>query len=236
MATFDVTAAFLEGTADRRLFARLPSCTSATNQRVEIIGNWYGLKQGPKIWNDQLNAILLTLGFVRCPVHPCLYTRTRKGVFILLGVHVDDGLMGCSHDAELNIFLAEFKEHVTDATITRKVLKYTGTTMEVNHEEHYVCTSPRSFKTSFHADLSACLWILLPIFAEPSLTLLFCRTRVLFVLSRIVRVLIFSSLWESWLPGAIIHPLTCIWPRRSASRSIWSATLIYTINWVVWAS
>jgi hypothetical protein len=42
MATFDVTGAFLEGTADRRLFARLPSCISATNQRVEIIGNWYG--------------------------------------------------------------------------------------------------------------------------------------------------------------------------------------------------
>ncbi len=35
MATFDVTAAFLEGTADRKLFARLPSCISATNQRVD---------------------------------------------------------------------------------------------------------------------------------------------------------------------------------------------------------
>jgi hypothetical protein len=147
MATFDVTAAFLEGTTDRRLFARLPSCISATNQRVEIIGNWYGLKQGPKTWNNQLNAILVTLGFVRCPVHPCLYTRTRKGVFILLGVHVDDGLMGCSHDAEFDIFLAEFKEQVTDATITRKVLKCTGTTMEVNHEEHYVRLSHRVYIT-----------------------------------------------------------------------------------------
>jgi hypothetical protein len=57
MATFDVIAAFLEGTADRRLFARLPSCISATYQRVEIIGNWYGLKQGPKIGNDQLATI-----------------------------------------------------------------------------------------------------------------------------------------------------------------------------------
>ncbi len=65
-----------------------------------------------------------------------MYTRTRKGVFILLGVHVDDELVGCSHNAEFDIFLAEFKEHVTDATITRKVLKYTGTTMEFNHEEH----------------------------------------------------------------------------------------------------
>jgi hypothetical protein len=102
MVTFDVTAAFLEGTADRKLFARLPTCISPTNERVEIIGNWYGLK----IWNDQLNAILLELGFLRCPVHPCLYSRERAGVYILLGVHVDDGLMGCSHDEEFDIFLA----------------------------------------------------------------------------------------------------------------------------------
>ncbi len=80
MATFDVTAAFLEGTADRKLFARLPSCISPTNERVEIIGNSYGLKQGPKIWNDQLNAILLELGFLRCPVHThaCTYESARE--------------------------------------------------------------------------------------------------------------------------------------------------------------
>ncbi len=46
--------------------------------------------------------------------------------------------MGCSHDEEFDIFLAEFKEHVREATITRHVQKYTGTTMVVNHEEHYV--------------------------------------------------------------------------------------------------
>ncbi len=125
MATFDVTVAFLEGTADRKLFARLPTYISPSNERVEIIGNWYGLKQGPKISNDQLNAILLKLGFLRCPVHPCLYSRDCAGVHILLGVHVDDGLMGCSHDEEFDIFLAEFKEHVREATITRHVQKYT---------------------------------------------------------------------------------------------------------------
>ncbi len=42
MATFDVTAAFLEGTADCKLFARLPTCISPNNERVEIVGNWYG--------------------------------------------------------------------------------------------------------------------------------------------------------------------------------------------------
>jgi hypothetical protein len=74
MATFDVTAAFLEGTADRKLFARLPTCISPTNERVEIIGNWYGLKQGPRFgtisstpycWSWDFFAVL----FIRVCIH-----------------------------------------------------------------------------------------------------------------------------------------------------------------------
>ncbi len=136
--SMDVTAAFLEGTADCRMFARLPKSIDPDETHVEIIGNWYGLKQGPKIWNDQLNAILITLGFIRCPVHPCLYLRYRNGVTILLGVHVDDGLLGCSHEAEFDVFLIEFKEHVRQAKITRNVLKYSGITMDVSQEDHRV--------------------------------------------------------------------------------------------------
>jgi hypothetical protein len=81
---------------------------------------------------------LITLEFIRCPVRPCLYLRYRNGVTILLGVHVDDGLLGCSHDAEFDVFLAEFKEHVRQAKITRNVLKYTGITMDVSREDHRV--------------------------------------------------------------------------------------------------
>jgi hypothetical protein len=69
---------------------------------------------------------------------PCLYLRYRNEVTILLGVHVDDGLLGCSHDAEFDIFLAQFKLHVRQAKITRNVLKYTGITMDVSREDHRV--------------------------------------------------------------------------------------------------
>jgi hypothetical protein len=120
------------------MFARMPLCLSSIRERVEIVGNWYGLKQGPKIWNDQLNSILLEIGFIRCPAHPCLYTRLRNEVFIILGVHVDDGLMGCNKDSEFDLFLTEFNEHVTKSTITRAVLKYTGIDMRVDREAHQI--------------------------------------------------------------------------------------------------
>ena len=70
-ALFDVSAAFLEGKNDFKQFARLPAHLvpgpTGKGLRVEVIGNFYGEKQGPKIWNDQLDLILKTLNFIRCP-------------------------------------------------------------------------------------------------------------------------------------------------------------------------
>jgi hypothetical protein len=137
MAAFDVAAAFLEGKPDCRLFARLLKCIS-DGERVEIAGNWYGLKQGPKIWNDQLNAILLQLEFIRCPVHPCFYRRTRDEFIIIKGVHVDDGLLGCNVDSELDIFVAEFERHVRKATVTRDLRKYTGISVTYKQSERVI--------------------------------------------------------------------------------------------------
>jgi hypothetical protein len=138
MAAFDVEAAFLEGKADHKMYALLPKDLDKDQTRVEIVGNWYGLKQGPRIWNDQLNFILLDIGFIRCDAHPCLYSRLREGVFIVLGVHVDDGLMGCSHEAEFEIFLTEFKQYVRQATISRDLLKFTGIMLDYNREERWI--------------------------------------------------------------------------------------------------
>jgi hypothetical protein len=128
LATFNVEAAFLEGKADCQMFARMSKDVDPDQTRLEIVVNWYGLKQGPRLWNDQLNSILLQLGFTRCPSHPCLYIRRREGVFIILGVHVDDGLMGCNNQAEFVLFQTELKAHVRNATVEIQVLKFTGVT------------------------------------------------------------------------------------------------------------
>ncbi len=128
IATFDVTAAFFEGSTDCRTFARMPLCLSSIRERVEIVGNWYGLKQ-----DDQLNFILLEVGFIRYPDHPCLYTRLRS-----IHHYVDDGLMGCNKDSEFDLFLTEFNELVTKSTITRDVLKYTGVDIRVDREARLI--------------------------------------------------------------------------------------------------
>jgi hypothetical protein len=101
-AMFDVSAAFLEGKNDFKQFARMPPAlfpsADGKGLRVEVIGNFYGEKQGPKIWNDHLDNILKTMNFERCPVHPCIYRKIEGNNFIVLTVHVDDGLMFSKDD------------------------------------------------------------------------------------------------------------------------------------------
>jgi hypothetical protein len=68
MAVADVSSAFLEGTAEFQQFCRLPTIISkpgTTNERVEILGNVYGEKQAPLVWNVKLDKSLKEIGLIR---------------------------------------------------------------------------------------------------------------------------------------------------------------------------
>jgi hypothetical protein len=75
---FDVKSAFFEGRADCEQFCRLPLCASDGNtpQRVKIVGNLYGEKQAPKVWNDKLNDVL--------GMHACICTQKKISLFFCL--------------------------------------------------------------------------------------------------------------------------------------------------------
>jgi hypothetical protein len=135
MAIFDVTSAFLEGTADCIQYCRLPLCASAgnTQQRVKIVGNLYGEKQAPKVWNDKINDILLIIGFKRCPWDACLYILWKDDNYLLLSIHVDDGLL-VGIRALIEWFNEELLKHVKAATVfpkeLNKLIKYIGIEIE----------------------------------------------------------------------------------------------------------
>ena len=120
LCVFDVSAAFLEGKADTKMFAWLPKSIDAdgVSKRVEILGNWYGSKQAGKIWNELYDHIVVTMNFVRSMDNPCLYKWTRNNEYIYQTVHVDDGMMLCSSKKIAHEFIEEFMRHV------RKVVLY----------------------------------------------------------------------------------------------------------------
>jgi hypothetical protein len=131
-ALFDVTAAFLEGKNDVVQYARLPfnsdGTTAAKGQgmRVRVVGNFYGEKQGPKIWNEQLDKILITIGFIRCNAHNCLYKWINDNGFIILTIHVDDGLMISSNGNLYTEFKTKFSTMVKKMTLTLEFKKFLG--------------------------------------------------------------------------------------------------------------
>ena len=55
----DVSAAFLEGEQENKLFAWLPAELCEDNIPIRVLRNWYGTKQASKVWYDKLNGILV---------------------------------------------------------------------------------------------------------------------------------------------------------------------------------
>ena len=51
----------------------------------------YGLKQAGRLWNKELDAFIVSLGFTRMVSDPCLYVkRSKSGRLIILSTYVDD--------------------------------------------------------------------------------------------------------------------------------------------------
>jgi hypothetical protein len=50
----------------------------------------HGLCQAPRAWNAKLDATMVSLGFQKCSSEHDMYTRSREGGLLIVGVYVDD--------------------------------------------------------------------------------------------------------------------------------------------------
>jgi hypothetical protein len=92
----DVVTAFLNPALDSDVYMQLPAEShwldpglAKRTSYVKLLKALYGLKQAPKLWHDEIDGFLLSLGFQRADADPSLYLRSD--VFILL--YVDDILV-----------------------------------------------------------------------------------------------------------------------------------------------
>ena len=121
---------------------------------MRVVGNFYGEKQGPKIWNDQLNSILLQMGFERCKVHPCLYRKISADGLQIITVHVDDGLMFSNKPELHEEFITEFLTHVRKATVQKEFHRYIGMNVKFNPETSHVELSHSAYITDKFSDFT----------------------------------------------------------------------------------
>ncbi len=56
----------------------------------------YGMKQGGRLWNKQMDARMKAIGFTQLSVEHCLYYRERESGTIFAAVHVDDFAVAAS--------------------------------------------------------------------------------------------------------------------------------------------
>ena len=101
----DVKTAYLYAPIDPGLFLamRLPpgfeEIGSDGYPKVgRLLRSIYGLKQSAARWEARLSKLLLSHGFTRCEIDPCLYRLVRNGACLFMAVYVDDLIFASSHD------------------------------------------------------------------------------------------------------------------------------------------
>lgn len=91
----DGVAAFLSGILNEEIYVEHPEgfVESGSEGRVcKLLRSLYGLKQSPKIWQDDVCEFLIEIRFTKCELDHCTYIKHDKteNLFTAIYVHVDD--------------------------------------------------------------------------------------------------------------------------------------------------
>lgn len=91
----DAVTAFLNGILEEEIYIEQPEGYVIEGQEGKVLKlnkSLYGLKQSPKIWQDDVQEYLVSIGFVQCEINHCTYIRTdnNRQKFTAVYVHVDD--------------------------------------------------------------------------------------------------------------------------------------------------
>jgi hypothetical protein len=75
------------------------------NQLVcRAIKGIYGLKQSPRLWNANIHATMIRLGFIQFPSEPCMYSKGTEGKEIFVAIYVDDLVIATADMNEMQSF------------------------------------------------------------------------------------------------------------------------------------
>ncbi|KAF8697536.1 hypothetical protein HU200_035869 [Digitaria exilis] len=107
------SSAFLNGELMEEVYVSQPAgfiVHDAEHKVLRLKKALYGLKQAPRAWNAKFDATMLALGFQRSCSEHGVYTRTRGGSRLIVGVYVDDLIITGHSINDMNNFKGEMKE------------------------------------------------------------------------------------------------------------------------------
>ncbi|OQR85104.1 retrovirus-related Pol polyprotein from transposon TNT 1-94 [Achlya hypogyna] len=88
----DVPQAYVKAKLDTTVYMSVPALVPGdpNTQALLLKKSLYGLKQSGRMWHEDINATLLTLGYQKSQLDPCLYHKWTAGGITLIGLYVDD--------------------------------------------------------------------------------------------------------------------------------------------------
>lgn len=91
----DVTTAFLNGFLKETIYMSLPEgfVNKSGGKVLKLKRAIYGLKQSSLAWYDRVKDLLCKLDFKNSLYEPCLFTKTKGEVKIIVALYVDDFLI-----------------------------------------------------------------------------------------------------------------------------------------------
>ena len=122
----DIKGAFLHATLKEEIYMELPEGTGYETEGapcvVKLKKSLYGLKQAGRDWYCAHSDVLLSIGFQRSRVDPCLFHHPGRDVW--LHMYVDDDLIAVKRDEDFKWLVAELSNHfeVGSATVAEHYL------------------------------------------------------------------------------------------------------------------
>ncbi|KAH9138471.1 hypothetical protein AeRB84_017219 [Aphanomyces euteiches] len=91
----DIPAAYVKATMDRAIYMEIPHGIEGDpkTQALLLKKSLYGLKQSGRLWHTEIDTTLLSFGYRRSKLDPCLYHWSSNGKMSLCGLYVDDLLL-----------------------------------------------------------------------------------------------------------------------------------------------
>ncbi|KXJ67887.1 hypothetical protein RP20_CCG008080 [Aedes albopictus] len=111
----DVKSAYLHGQLKEELYMQQPKGFVRRGEEklvCRLQRSLYGLKQGAKVWNDTICAILGEIGFHQSRADPCLFSKSVSGRQIYLLIYVDDIIVASEVEEEIDPIESQLKKKV----------------------------------------------------------------------------------------------------------------------------
>jgi len=154
----DVKSAFLNGDLKEEVYVAQPPgfvISGSENKVLRLRKALYGLRQAPRAWNAKLDDTLVSLGFQRSGAEHGVYTRSRAGRRLIVGVYVDDLIITGASEDDIVAFKQEMKMKFQMSDLGL-LSYYLGIEVKQGADGIFLCQSGYAGKVLERCGLASC--------------------------------------------------------------------------------